>query len=141
MPYIHHKLCPMKTSGKWIKDCIKKNLLSGIIYQERCASFREVQAGRELCNGKLNYPDLQRVPARSTLSDSNKKGNSEALCNLSQATNSKYKRFIAEAIHYRSRNKLRSPPYYPLSAFPSKQLPAPECPNKVDLPEERFLIR
>ena len=38
-----------------------------------CSSIREVQAGLELYQGKLNRFNLKDVPPRSTLSDGNKK--------------------------------------------------------------------
>ena len=49
-----------------------------------CTSIREVQAGLELCQGKLNHFNLTRVPARSTLSDGNKKRKSKVFRSLYQ---------------------------------------------------------
>ena len=34
-----------------------------------CTSLRELQYGLEICQGKLNHLNLNRVPPRSTLSD------------------------------------------------------------------------
>jgi len=36
-----------------------------------CTSLREIQYGLEVCQGKLNHLNLERVSPRSTLSDGN----------------------------------------------------------------------
>lgn len=50
-----------------------------------CTSIREVQTGLELCAGKLNHFDLKQVPARSTLSDGNKKDQVKYLAHFTKA--------------------------------------------------------
>ena len=60
-----------------------------------CTSIREVQAGLELCQGKLNHFNLTRVPAGSTLSDGNKKRKSEVFGALYQRLFERYKGIIS----------------------------------------------
>jgi hypothetical protein len=62
-----------------------------------CTSLREVEAGLELCNGKLNHLDLQKVPPRSTLSDGNKKRSSEAFGEVYRELYQKYKHIISDS--------------------------------------------
>lgn len=57
------------------KKLMFKDHLTTMLYAvfTGCTSIREVQAGLELCQGKLNHFNLKEVPPRSTLSDGNKK--------------------------------------------------------------------
>lgn len=64
----------------------------------RCTSIREVQTGLELCNGKLNHLNLQKVPPRSTLSDGNKKRTSDVFGTLYQSLYQKYKHIISDSL-------------------------------------------
>ena len=43
------------------------SMLHGVY--SHCTSLRELQCGLEVCQGKLNHLNLNRVPPRSTLSD------------------------------------------------------------------------
>ena len=61
-----------------------------------CTSIREVQTGLELCAGKLNHFDLKQVPARSTLSDGNKKRSSKVFGTLYQKLFDRYKGIISD---------------------------------------------
>jgi len=63
----------------------------------RCTSLREVQTGLELCNGKLNHLNLERVPARSTLSDGNKNRSSKVFETLYLSLYEKYKSIISDS--------------------------------------------
>lgn len=67
--------CKQHKADKYAKKLSFKDHPTTMLYCifSRCTSLREVQAGLELCNGKLNHLDLERVPARSTLSDGNKR--------------------------------------------------------------------
>lgn len=63
----------------------------------RCTSLREVQTGLELCNGKLNHLGLSKVPARSTLSDGNKKRCSDAFGEVYGLLYNQYKHIISDS--------------------------------------------
>ena len=67
--------CKVHKADKFSKKLCFKDHLTTMLYCifARCSSIREVQAGLELCNGKLNHLNLTKVPPRSTLSDGNKK--------------------------------------------------------------------
>ena len=63
----------------------------------RCTSLREVQTGLELCNGKLNHLGLSKVPARSTLSDGNKKRSSDVFGEVYGLLYNQYKHIISDS--------------------------------------------
>lgn len=63
----------------------------------RCTSLREVQTGLELCNGKLNHLGLSKVPARSTLSDGNKKRSSDVFGEVYSLLYQKYRHIISDS--------------------------------------------
>ena len=71
-----HAACKAHQSNKFSKKLCFKDHLTTMLYCvfARCTSIREVQTGLELCEGKLNHLNLQKVPPRSTLSDGNKIG-------------------------------------------------------------------
>ena len=87
-------------ANKFSKKLGFKDHLTSMLYCifSRCTSLREVQTGLELCNGKLNHLNLQRVPARSTLSDGNKKRSSEDFGTLYQSLYGKYKHIISDSL-------------------------------------------
>ncbi len=91
--------CRKHHANKFAKKLNFKDHLTTMLYCifSRCTSIREVQAGLELCNGKLNHLNLARVPARSTLSDGNKKRNSEVFGSLYQSLFQKYKHIISDS--------------------------------------------
>lgn len=62
-----------------------------------CTSIREVQAGLELCQGKLNHFDLKEVPPRSTLSDGNKKRPSSIFGAVYKQLYKKYNHIISDS--------------------------------------------
>ncbi len=62
-----------------------------------CTSIREVQAGLELCQGKLNHFNLEEVPPRSTLSDGNKKRPSLIFGAMYQELYKKYSHIISDS--------------------------------------------
>lgn len=62
-----------------------------------CASIREVQAGLELCQGKLNHFNLKEVPPRSTLSDGNKKRASSIFGAVYKELYDKYSHIISDS--------------------------------------------
>lgn len=91
--------CKKHHANKFSKKLNFKDHLTTMLYCifSRCTSIREVQAGLELCNGKLNHLNLERVPARSTLSDGNKKRSSEVFGSLYQSLFQKYKHIISDS--------------------------------------------
>ena len=91
--------CAKHKADKHAKKLTFKDHLTTMLYCifSRCTSLREVQAGLELCNGKLSHMDLKRVPARSTLSDGNKKRSSEVFGELYQALYEKYRHIISDS--------------------------------------------
>ena len=91
--------CKKHQSDKFAKKLTFKDHLITMLYTvfSKCTSIREVQAGLELCDGKLNHLNLQRVPARSTLSDGNAKRCSEVFGTLYQSLYQKYKHIISDS--------------------------------------------
>ena len=91
--------CKTHQSNKFSKKLSFKDHFTTMMYCifSRCTSIREVQAGLELCNGKLNHLNLQKVPPRSTLSDGNKKRNSDVFGTLYQSLFQKYKHIISDS--------------------------------------------
>lgn len=62
-----------------------------------CTSLREVQCGLEVCQGRLNHLNLDRVPARSTLSDGNKHRPSAVFGSVYQKLYTRYKHSISDS--------------------------------------------
>ena len=62
-----------------------------------CTSLREVEGIMLACEGKLNHLGLNRFPKRSTLSDANKKRNSEVFADIYYTIYKKYKRFLSDS--------------------------------------------
>ncbi|QES88491.1 IS4 family transposase [Rhizosphaericola mali] len=91
--------CQQHKADKYSKKLCFKDHLTTMLYCifARCTNLREVEAGLELCNGKLNHLDLKKVPARSTLSDGNKKRTSEVFATLYQSIYQKYKHIISDS--------------------------------------------
>lgn len=81
------------------KQLLFKDHLTTMLYCifSRCTSLREVQTGLELYEGKLNHLDLSKVPARSTLSDGNKKRSSEVFGEVYKQLYDKYKHIISDS--------------------------------------------
>jgi len=92
--------CKKHQADKFAKKLTFKDHLITMLYTifSRCTSIREVQAGLELCDGKLNHLNLERVPARSTLSDGNAKRSSEVFGTLYQSLYQKYKHIISDSL-------------------------------------------
>lgn len=97
--YLIDDSCKKHNSDKFSKKLNFKDHLTTMMYCifSRCTSIREVQAGLELCNGKLNHLDLEKVPARSTLSDGNKNRNSEVFGTLYNKLFDKYKHIMSDS--------------------------------------------
>jgi hypothetical protein len=62
-----------------------------------CTSLREIQYGLEVCQGKLNHLNLNRVPPRSTLSDGNKQRPSKVFGTIYQKLYGVYKGSISDS--------------------------------------------
>lgn len=62
-------------ANRYSKKLMLKDHLVTMLYAffTGCTFIRKVQAGLELCQGKLNHFNLKEVPPRSTLSNGNKK--------------------------------------------------------------------
>lgn len=91
--------CKKHSSDKFSKKLKFRDHLLTMLYTvfARCTSLREVQTGLELCNGKLNHLNLDKVPARSTLSDGNKKRSSKVFETLYLSLYEKYKSVISDS--------------------------------------------
>jgi len=91
--------CKKHQADKFAKKLNFKDHLTTMLYTifSRCTSIREVQAGLELCNGKLNHLNLQQVPARSTLSDGNARRGSEVFGSLYKSLYDKYRHIISDS--------------------------------------------
>jgi transposase len=91
--------CKKHQSDKFAKKLTFKDHLTTMLYTifSRCTSIREVQAGLELCDGKLNHLNIERVPARSTLSDGNAKRDSKVFGTLYQSLYQKYRHIISDS--------------------------------------------
>lgn len=92
-------VCKEYNADKYTKKLNFKDHLTTMLYSvfSGCTSIREVQTGLELCMGKLNHFDLQQVPARSTLSDGNKKRTSKVFGALYQKLYHRYKGVISDS--------------------------------------------
>jgi len=92
-------VCKKYAADKYTKKLTFKDHLTTMLYTvfSGCTSIREVQTGLELCAGKLNHFDLKQVPARSTLSDGNKKRSSKVFGALYQSLFDKYKGVISDS--------------------------------------------
>ena len=90
------KACKQHKSNYRSKKFCFKDHLTTMLYcvLTRCTSIREVQVGLELCIGKLNHLGLTKVPARSTLSDGNKKRDSSVFGTLYSSLYARYKHLI-----------------------------------------------
>lgn len=62
-----------------------------------CTSLRELQHGLEICQGKLNHLNLDRVPPRSTLSDGNMNRPSKVFGTIYQKLYGTYKNTISDS--------------------------------------------
>jgi len=62
-----------------------------------CTSLREIQHGLEVCQGKLNHLNLERVPPRSTLSDGNKSRPSKVFGTIYQKIYNTYRQSISDS--------------------------------------------
>ncbi len=62
-----------------------------------CTSLRELQYGLEVCQGKLNHLNLDRVPPRSTLSDGNMNRPSKVFGTIYQKIYGTYKNTISDS--------------------------------------------
>ena len=91
--------CKEHQANKFSKKLTFKDHLTTMLYTvfSGCTSIREVQTGLELCEGKLNHFNLNQVPARSTLSDGNKKRTSKVFGTLYQKLFEKYKGIISDS--------------------------------------------
>lgn len=91
--------CKEHQADKFSKKLSFKDHLTTMRYTvfSGCTSIREVQAGLELCDGKLNHFNLTRVPARSTLSDGDKKRKSKVFGALYQRLFERYKGIISDS--------------------------------------------
>jgi len=91
--------CKEHQANKYSKKLTFKDHLTTMLYTvfSGCTSLREVQTGLELCEGKLNHFNLKQVPARSTLSDGNKKRTSKVFGTLYQKLFEKYKGIISDS--------------------------------------------
>jgi hypothetical protein len=89
----------LHNANKYSKSLSFKDHLVTMLYSvfAKCTSLREVQTGLELCNGKLNHLNLNKVPARSTLSDGNKNRNSKVFETLYLSLYQKYKSVISDS--------------------------------------------
>jgi Domain of unknown function (DUF4372)/Transposase DDE domain len=94
-----NSVCKKHQADKHAKKLRFKDHLTTMLYTvfSGCTSIREVQTGLELCNGKLNHFDLKQVPARSTLSDGNKKRSSTIFGALYQKLYDRYKGVISDS--------------------------------------------
>jgi Transposase DDE domain/Domain of unknown function (DUF4372) len=101
---IIENVCKEFQSNKYSKSLSFQEHLTTMLYCvfTGCSSIREVQTGLELCNGKLNHLNLKKVPARSTLSDGNKKRKSNVFGALYHKLFEKYKHVISDS-KYNSR--------------------------------------
>ena len=92
-------VCKEFKSNKFSKSLTFQDHLTTMLYCvfTGCNTLREVQTGLELCNGKLNHLNLKKVPARSTLSDGNKKRKSIVFGALYHKLFEKYKYIISDS--------------------------------------------
>jgi hypothetical protein len=99
------RVCNQHKANKFSKSLTFQDHLTTMLYCAftGCNTLREVQTGLELCNGKLNHLNLDKVPARSTLSDGNKKRKSNVFGSLYNELFARYKHVISDS-KYSSRH-------------------------------------
>lgn len=98
-PSLLEQVTEVKKANRHAKKLMFKEHLITMLYTvfTGCTSIREVQAGLELCQGKLNHFNLKEVPARSTLSDGNKNRASSIFGALYQELYKKYSHIISDS--------------------------------------------
>jgi hypothetical protein len=98
-PVIEHTIRSHKANYRYKKLFLWDHLVS-MLYGvfTNCTSLREIQHGLEVCQGKLNHLNLNRVPPRSTLSDGNKNRPSKVFGTIYQKLYEAYKSVISDSI-------------------------------------------
>ena len=86
-------------ANKYYKKLFVWDHLVSMLYgvYTHCTSLREIQYGLEVCQGKLNHLNLERVPPRSTLSDGNIKRPSKVFGTIYQKIYNTYKHSISDS--------------------------------------------
>ena len=96
---IIEQVTKLHKANRFAKKLMFKDHLATMLYAvfTGCTSIREVQAGLELCLGKLNHFNLKEVPPRSTLSDGNKKRPSAIFGAVYQQLYKRYSHIISDS--------------------------------------------
>src|SRR5579883_2232457 len=70
-----NKVISKHQANKYYKKLRLREHLVSMLYcvYAGCTSLREVEAGLQVCEGKLNHLSMSYVPPKSTLSDGNMK--------------------------------------------------------------------
>ena len=86
-------------ANKYYKKLFVWDHLVSMLYgvYTHCTSLREIQYGLEVCQGKLNHLNLERVPPRSTMSDGNIKRPSKVFGTIYQKIYNTYKHSISDS--------------------------------------------
>ncbi len=97
-PIIEHAIKSHRTNYRYKKLFLWEHLVS-MLYGvfTNCTSLREIQYGLEVCQGKLNHLNINRVPPRSTLSDGNKNRPSKVFATIYQKLYDAYKSVISDS--------------------------------------------
>lgn len=97
-PIIEHAIKSHQTNYRYKKLFLWEHLVS-MLYGvfTNCTSLRELQYGLEVCQGKLNHLNINRVPPRSTLSDGNKNRPSKVFATIYQKLYASYKSLISDS--------------------------------------------
>ena len=95
---IHKAIVDHKANRCYKKLFLWDHLVSMLygVYSH-CTSLRELQCGLEVCQGKLNHLNLNRVPPGSTLSDGNKNRPSKVFGTIYQNLYGFYKNTIPDS--------------------------------------------
>jgi hypothetical protein len=97
-PIIHQAIKEHKANRCYKKLFVWDHLVSMLygVYTH-CTSLRELQCGLEICQGKLTHLNLDRVAARSTLSDGNMNRPSKVFGTIYQKIYGTYKNTISDS--------------------------------------------
>ena len=94
-------------SDKYYKKFKTREHLITMLYAifHKCTSIREVTTGMQVCAQKLNHLGMVYCPRRSTLSDANKKRNSEVFASIYKTLYSNYHKSLPDSRKRKKWNK------------------------------------
>jgi hypothetical protein len=98
-PEIIYRTAREHKSDRYYKRFKTYDHLVTMIYSviSGCCSLREVSSILLACEGRINHIGLKHFPKRSTLSDANKKRQSEVFADIYYKLHDKYKKYLSDS--------------------------------------------